>query len=300
MAGMAEIGGGAVDGGDVDGADWDGSVPSEDDDDQCVRPWNVALHGIISSVFGDGRETGFEPWWGMCNDEEFCAAEEVRRGLRHDALQPFCWVPYFQPLTTCEYTTCRNAQVEATLFGTGEVMGEWVAYTLFYAKPAQGKLRSFETGQCVCVGTYPFEDHAVFTRILRGTKRSGTAANTKTQHCYYALLKVGENFKYAAMKHVRDEYDGRSRPNISIAWCDDETAFEGLPPDSSKQLADFTPKSVSAVAKSAALYIRALANRVKSEPPVKKCKGKGAAVSHTCWSDVSDASVGSEDDEDDE
>ena len=38
-------------------------------------------------------------------------------------------------------------------------------------------------------------------RILRGTKAAGRANKAKTQHCYYVLLKVGGDFKYAALQH---------------------------------------------------------------------------------------------------
>ena len=61
--------------------------------------------------------------------------EEERRGLPRGSLQPFLRQPYLSDLPITEYTTCRNAKVEALLFGSGEKLGEWEAFTLFYVKP---------------------------------------------------------------------------------------------------------------------------------------------------------------------
>jgi hypothetical protein len=67
------------------------------------------------------------------------------------------------------------------------------------------------------------------------------------------LLKVGAHFKYAALQHVRGSTrTSADDADISLEWLDD-TSFEGEPP-TANQLADFRPKSVSAVAKAAAQY----------------------------------------------
>ena len=55
-----------------------------------------------------------------------------------------------------------------------------------------------------------FSEDAVVARILRGTKAAGSALEAKTQHCYYVLLKVGGDFKYAALQHVAG--DGINAP----------------------------------------------------------------------------------------
>ena len=152
-----------------------------------------------------------------------------------------------------EYTTgagCRTPRVDGFLFGTGERLGVWDAFKLFYAIPSDSRLRSLECSQRVVVSN---EDDAIVIRILRGSKAAGRAAECKTQQCYYVLLKVGAHFKYAALQHVRGSTrTSADDADISLEWLDD-TSFEGEPP-TANQLADFRPKSVSAVAKAAAQY----------------------------------------------
>ena len=61
---------------------------------------------------------------------------------------------------------------------------------------------------------------------------------------------------------------------MSEEWIED-TPFEGHPPKAN-QLADFTPKSVSAVAKAAAAYVKKLAEQVHvdDEQPEKQHKAQ--------------------------
>ena len=152
----------------------------------------------------------------------------------------------------------------------------------------------------MAVGDYPWSEDAVVARILRGTK---PGAHGRMQHCYYVLLKVGAGFKYAALQHVHSE--GNGWHNISMEWLED-TAFEGHPPKAN-QLADFTPKSVSAVARAAAIYVKKLADQVNAddEQPRKQRKAqhtgskrsdraRGKAVASDAESDAGDAEDGDE------
>lgn len=256
---------------DGNGQEWDGSVPDD------VYPWCKGLHRLITRALGDDCKSGGEPTWRLGNDDEFIADEEERRELPRGSLQPFTRQPYQSDVPITEYTTCRSARVDGLLFGSGEKLGDWEAFTLFYVRPARGKWRSLEVGQEVQVGEFPFHEDALVARILRGTKAAGRADEAKTQHCYYVLLKVGGDFKYAAMQHVAGD---RATPTIAVEWCDD-TAFDGYPPESNKLLANFQPKSVSAVAKAAAVYVKKLAGG-DEERPMKKQKApvaKGTTVS---------------------
>ena len=97
-----------------------------------------------------------------------------------------------------EYTTGgRTAQADAILFGSGERLGIWEAFTLlFYTKRAASGLLSLECGQEVIVGR---RTCAVVTRILRATKPVGKADEGKTQYCHYALLKVSGAFELTTL-----------------------------------------------------------------------------------------------------
>ena len=102
-------------------------------------------------------------------------------------------------------------------------------------------------------------------------------------------------------KRLRGTIAGNNLQCISEEWWED-TSFEGHPPAAS-QLADFTPKSVSAVAKAAAVYVKKLADQVHGdgEQPKKQRKAqhkrsdraRGKAVASDaesdCQSDADDA-----------
>jgi len=283
---------GENDGNDEEEAEeWDGSVPGD------VPRWCKGLHRLITRALGDDCKSGGEPRWCLDNDYEFVEDEEERRELPPGSLQPFTRQPYLSDVPITEYTTCRSARVDGLLFGSGEKLGDWEAFTLFYVRPAHGKWRSLEVGQEVQVGECPFHEDAVVTRILRGTKAAGRADEAKTQHCYYVFLKVSGDFKYAALQHVTG--DGAT-PTIALDWCDD-TAFDGHPSKSNKLLANFQPKSASAVAKAAAMYVKKLAGG-DEERPKKKQKRQavskrsdracGKAVASESESDESDSEDG--------
>ena len=119
--------------------------------------------------------------------------------------------------------------------------------------------------------------------------------------CYYVLLKVGTHFKYAALQHVHGA--GHSRGDMSEEW-DEDTPFEGHPP-TANQLASFVPKSVSAVAKDAAKYVKKLAadegekpEQHKKKPKVaqKQKQTRGKAVASDAESDAGDGEDGEESD----
>ena len=102
-----------------------------------------------------------------------------------------------------EYTTGgRKARVDGFLFDTGEKLGDWTAFSLYYVKSDGKSMRSLECAQHVIVGKLPYEDNAIVIRILRGVKQAGRADDDKTQQCHYVLLKVGSEFKHAALQHV--------------------------------------------------------------------------------------------------
>ena len=96
---------------------------------------------------------------------------------------------------------------QSVCFGSSEKFGSWDAYTLFHAvgidpmKPSGG-LCSIERGDRVLICGQHLESDATVVRILRGQKQSGTAAAPKDQHVFYALLQVGSDWKYTALKHV--------------------------------------------------------------------------------------------------
>ena len=279
--------------------EWDGSVPDD------VPTWCKGLHRLITRALGDDCKSGGEPDWWLSCDDEVIADEEDRRELPPGSLQPFSRQPYESDVPITEYTTCRSARVDGLLFSSGELLGDWEAYTLFYAAPARGQWRSLEIGQEVQVGKYPFSEDAVVARILRGTKAAGRATEAKTQHCYYVLLKVGSDFKYAALQHVA----GNGAPTLASDWYDD-IAFGGFPP-TANQLANFRPKSVSAVAKAAAVYVKKLAGRDGVRPNKKRKapaangatvakrsdRARGKAVASESESDESDSEDGLDSDD---
>ena len=137
-------------------------------------------------------------------------------------------------------------------------------------------------------------------RILRGTK---AGARGRPQHCYYVLLKVGMDFKYAALQHVHDDYQSRyGTAQLAEQWIDD-TSFSGMPPPAN-QLSDFKPKSVSAVAKAAAQYVkkRASAGSQQQNDGTKKPKAapnrSGRARGETALSDMASDEEDGEDSDD--
>ena len=238
-------------------------------------PWTAALHTIISHVYGAGTEIAVEPQWWTDNDNTFTELEETRRGLPWRSLEPFTTMPYYSSMQIAEYTTGRAARVDGFLFGSGEKLGDWDAFTHFYAEAyydkATGKptMRSLECAQQVVVGEFPHEADGIVVRILRGTKATGQAAEKKTQNCYYVLLIVGEGsehrFEYAALQHVWADpihslylgYEpGKQGPgdrSLDDKFCDD-ISFQGSAPERKQLLDGFVPKSVAAAAKAAAKY----------------------------------------------
>ena len=168
-------------------------------------PWCSALHALITRTFGDDCKSHGEPEWWTDNDREFVEGEERRRGLRSGVLEPFVSLPYLSDVSITAYTTGKTAKVCGHLFGCGEKLGDWEAFTLFYVQPNGGEpRRSLQVGSEVHVGEYPFVEDAVVARILRGTKPAGSAADARMQQCYYVLLKADDGFKYAALQHVHE------------------------------------------------------------------------------------------------
>ena len=104
---------------EADELEWNGDVPDD------AYPWCKALHRLFTHVLGDDCKSGGEPEWCSENDDLFIELEEERRGLPRGSLQPFLMHPYLSDLPITEYTTCRNAKVEALLFGSGEKL--WAA-----------------------------------------------------------------------------------------------------------------------------------------------------------------------------
>lgn len=241
--------------------DWDGRVPLD------VTDWCKALHALISSVHGDGSETGIEPRWAkLCpvanedkpfiinlgsgpeNDGMFVEDEEKRRGLTYlHALCHFTSLPYLRPndLVTMDYTTCKNDKREGILFGTGEQFGVWQAFTLFYAMPGMTQVYPLQTAMDATVGG----KEVVVARILRSTKPAGEG---KTQNCFYALLHFNGAFEYAALQHVVPD-DAYGDGGFNMDW-DQDNCYSGFPAPGANQMVHFVPKSVSAVAKAAAKF----------------------------------------------
>ena len=228
---------------------WNGDVPEWTDE------WNKSLHQLITSVYGDGRETGIEPLWEAGNDGEFLGWENYRRNLPHVDFEKLAWLPYYDTLNIAEYKTgSRNSVVEATLFGTGEKFGEWDAFmALIPAPTGKGTLPPLYIGKYVSIGIGA--NKVTVARILRATKPAGRPDEGRTQQCFYVLLYDGKHFQYAALQHVKDCWPGGQ--GVDLAWLAEETTFyEGyMQPGTTNKLQHFKPKSVSAAAKLAASYV---------------------------------------------
>ena len=261
MADIAEYGNSDSDSSDK----WDGKPPADAD------PWCKSLFNLIERTAGlltwwhGGAD--IEPNWWTENDTEFLEAEEERRGIPGGSLAPLENVAYHSDLHIEVYATGRTAKVDGLLFGKGEKIGEWDAFTLFFVNPSVSKLCTLGVGLEVYVGEYGDHEDAVVTRILRGIKAAGTAASGKMQYSYYVLLKVGATYKYAALQHVHNAGRGH---RISMDGGFDIPFYNGyLQSDEPAWVPDFTPKSVSAVAKEAAKYVGLLAGEPKPTPAKK-------------------------------
>ena len=253
-----------------------GPIPDPD----VAQDWCIAMHHLISSVYGDGLRCGlWEPRWHSDNDDDFVEDEEKRRGLPRGALLPFNALPYMDGLTSVEYITGRKTHVEAILFGKSrETFGEWDSYLLFYLTGAGGPganaNSSLASGHRVIVGDAPWGIEVTLARILRTTK---PVAGGKTQQCFYALLDTSEGFRYAAMQHVsclpklpfHNYWQSRADDLDQAAGWDEEAFFCGYPQvffdgypqpryGYGKKLANFKASSISVVARAAADYINQL------------------------------------------
>lgn len=222
----------AENGSDGDNSDedrGDGCNPPGDADDFCV-----SLHRLIAGVYGVGSHKPLRYcFW----DLDFISYEAKRRKFSEDFLLPFTRLPYLDTLTKVEYTTGRTAQVDAVLFGiNGEKFGEWQSFLLFQPSSFKSRFEPLEFGQQVTVGNSPDHTLAIVTRILRGSKPARSAADNKTQHCYYVLLSTADGFKYAALQHVHG--DGELRQGIADAWS------AALPSDGTWKGAAGTPKQL--------------------------------------------------------
>ena len=181
-----------------------------------AQKWCVALYHLITDVHGEGRS---KPswWWYAENDDVFVECEAERHGFHDDFFKPFTRLPYYETLTKVDYMVGRSTKVDAVLFGiTGETFGDWQSYILFHPTSIKSRWCSLEFGQMVQVGTTTVVE-ATAIRILRGLKPAGTAAENRTQWCYYALLATAEGFKYAALQHVINDPYG-IRIGINDAW----------------------------------------------------------------------------------
>ena len=92
--------------GEEEAEKWNGAVPSD------AEPWNKALHRLISSLYGDGQQTGVEPEWWTGNDDIFVDIEEERRSLPRGALQSFTRQPYHDTLVTSRIHYGQNRTSE--------------------------------------------------------------------------------------------------------------------------------------------------------------------------------------------
>jgi hypothetical protein len=233
----------------------DGEEQSESGSDDEKNRWCEALHRLVNEVLGDCPKRVRSSMWYYNNDDEFMEAEERRRGLLRGVLAPILRQPYYSDFKLfCDFKACKTTRGDGILFGTGEKLGEWDVFTLFFTKPQADKYYSLEVGQEVTVGKHPFTEDAVVARILRGTKSAGRAADAKTQLCYYVLLKTKTGFNYASLQHVNCECVCDS--GVAQAWVGD-CSHEGYLPKEN-QLASFRAKSVSAVAQAAARYVTSL------------------------------------------
>jgi hypothetical protein len=270
------------DSGGEDATGWDGDVPDD------AHQWCIELHAIISTVYCDGRGTNEEPYWWAQNDDEFVEAEEKRRELAAGTLQPFLQLPYSHNVTMSEVTSHSGKKVTVVgyLFGTGEKLGDWDAFPLYFQKPdADGQLRSLQLGQTVRVGKYPFDEQVTVARILRGSKPAGTVASGKMQKCYFALVKYRGAFEYVSLQHLWYEAAYFKGPERDDDWLEDECHCGDQPARDQLQAAGFRAKSVSAVAKAAAVFISKLSGgekKAKSAKPMQvPRKARKAAVTST-------------------
>ena len=283
MESLKQYGSSGEDSGSEDSvASWAGDAPDD------ATPLCVFLHSLICRVYGEGRDVEAgkprRPCWyhEMSMDINWIDFETWRRGLLAGSLEPFMRLPYMKPsaITSVEYQPANSSRVDGWLFGTGEKLGQWDAFTLFYRKPdydnrnlfGEPTIGSFELGQEVEVGE--LRKDAIVARILRGTKPAGKAGSGKTQQVYYALLKVGNTFAYAALQHIYHPAQ-HPAPSISPGWFDDIS--DNGAPLKVTQLADFKPKSVSAVAKSAAKFVATLATGNKSAGGARGGGARGGA-----------------------
>ena len=132
--------------GSVGPVSW-GPIPADGDE------WNIALHHMVSYIFGDGLLCGsHKPQWYCDCAEYFLAGEEERRGLPRNSLSLLSRMPYLESVTKTEYAWGKK---KAFLFGVGEQFGQWEAYWCVYIKGdfATGQVPlSMEVGQIVLVG----------------------------------------------------------------------------------------------------------------------------------------------------
>ena len=182
--------------GSVGPVSW-GPIPADGDE------WNIALHHMVSYIFGDGLLCGsHKPQWYCDCAEYFLAGEEERRGLPRNSLGLLIRMPYLESVTKTEYAWGKK---KAFLFGVGEQFGQWEAYWCVYIKGdfATGQVPlSMEVGQIVLVGGAQL----TFVRALGSTKPAGKAGTEKMQRCFCALLHDGTNFLYVGLQHVSPWY----------------------------------------------------------------------------------------------
>ena len=233
----------------------------------------------------DGATTG--QGGGQCSEYE-----EWRRDLPPRTLENLTW---HSDEGTAEYRTGSDKKLVGVCFGSGETFGSWDAYTLFHAvgidpmKPSDG-LCSIERGDRVLICGQHFigEHQATVARILRGKKQSGTAAAPKDQRVFYVLLKVGNDWKYSALKHVG--YFGGYKYYLGDSCTDTElVALE------SSLASRFRSKSVAAVAQDAARLAKDLSGGKTTESR-DAGKRNGKRPRHVDTSDNDDDE--SDDDED--
>ena len=254
---------------------YNGEMPHDAD------PWCKDLHRLVSKIYGEDRPGGDDPhWWAPDNDDVFLAWEAIRRKVPKDPLWLLSSVAYSDAsMTMVKYVTGRNASVNGLLFGNGEKLGEWEAYTLLYAKP-EWRLNSLVAGQKVTVGTGPSAQRAIVARILIGSKPAGRADEEKTQRCYYVLLQVGDeleySFEYVALQHIHYTPCYGGFMDMDDGWCDElpscgtmewTTSMRGTSMRLQPKLLHFKPKSVSAVAKLAAQYASKVSGKKRKAEP---------------------------------
>ena len=254
------------------------------------------LFSLVSIVYGDGTEITKAPFWCAENDTEFLEYEEERRELPYGALRPLEYLPYMEHVETAVYKAGgrgKETKVDAHLFGTGERLGEWDAFTLFLATPGS-KFFTLMCGQAVVVGTLK----ATVIRILRGSKKAGATDSGKTQNCYFVLLAMDHGFRYAALQHVKsneshsnnfhDVYGCEfplSRHSYCYYWVASDlhlTLVDHLPMDgyasstASTLLEGFTPKTPAAVARAASTFVASLTSNAGDQSGARgRGRGRG-------------------------